>query len=174
MFQYSQKRVWLNSCVLLSLLTTISNNIRTELFYPDIITCHKTIRRQDAGAIVNIATVSKVVNWFSNHYKKNLTTNELNISTALRHAKIWKYIAVGFRWNEDMFWDITSDGRLDKIPQGKTTGWHALTMTWDWLDYILLDNYFGERKHNIYKVSESIMKELINKKVMRETAYIIK
>lgn len=112
MFQYSQKRVWLNSCVLLSLLTTISNNIRTELFYPDIITCHKTIRRQDAGAIVNIATVSKVVNWFSNHYKKSLTTNELNISTALRHAKIWKYIAVGFRWNEEMFYDITSDGNM--------------------------------------------------------------
>lgn len=169
---YSQKNVAPNSCSFIAILTNLSNLTWIKMTYPAIKEWYSALRTEWSWALVTTERVRRVMEWFNSYYKRKIKMNMLTVSTSLRHAKIGKMIYIWFRRNRESAYDFQVDGVVNKVPSWQMEWWHSCNLIRDGEDYIIVDNYEWERQYNTYKVSESILKLMISKQIIRWTAYI--
>lgn len=169
---YSQKKVAPNSCSFIAILTNLSNLTWIKMTYSAIKEWYSLLWTEWNWALVTTDRVRKVMEWFNSYYKRKIKLNMLTASTSLRHAKIWRMIYIWFRWNRESAYDFQVDGIINQVPSWRMEWWHSCNLIRDWNNYIIVDNYEWERAHNLYKVSEPILQQMINKQIIRWTSYI--
>jgi DNA phosphorothioation-dependent restriction protein DptG len=111
---------------------------------------------------------------WNNKFKKKMVVSFLPfwLSEAFDKIKAWRTAIVHIRVNEQFVRDAL-DWRIDNLIVDKTTGGHALCLSYDKVkqDYYFTDNYLGVKQKNEYYISEDIIKAMIKKGLMFDSAY---
>ena len=174
MIQYSQKKIWQNSCSYVAILTNLSNLLDKQLDYNDMIIWYNQIWSDGRWALVNTTTIKNVLDWFNAYYKKNIELDMCTIMWALSRIKRWEMGYIGFRRNTESAYDFQVDWVVNKCPIGKMQWWHSANLIWRDGVYVIIDNYFEERRHNEYIVSEPILLQMIANQIIRWACYFFK
>lgn len=174
MFQYSQKKLWPNSCSFVAILTNLSNLINKKLDYNDMLIGYGLLRSAGRWTLVNTQKIREVLDWFNSYYKKNIELEMVTMTWALSRIKRWEMGYIGFRWNTESAYDFQVDGVVNKCPAGKMEWWHSCNLIYRDGKYIIIDNYKDERQHNEYIIDEPIVLQMIAKQIIRWACYFFK
>lgn len=168
MIQYDMNKVGKNTCTFVAICTNLSNLTGRTLSIEELKAGAKACDYNGNGSLVTTAVKKVLARW-----NKNYTPCEVEIMTVgngLREAKKGRMVYTGFRWTADMIYDMTIDGVLDKMPKDQQLGGHSLNLIYE-DGYKFIDNYYGSRPHNIFKVSDAFMQQLIDKRFIHGNSY---
>ncbi len=169
MITYNQKVLWTNWCTYVSICTNLSNLFNRQLSLWELQEWYSYVWLSWSWWLPSTIIKKATERWSKKFSKVSYTM--LTIGNGLKKCKEWKMIYIWFRRDVWMFMDTQDNWRIDRVPPiGEKEWWHSCNLIWDWIDYVILDNY-DDRKYKEYKISEDVMNKLINNRVIRATCY---
>jgi len=170
--QYQQTK---NLCWLYSILTAFSNTTWVKLTQDQIDEFVSELWLQDNGILVKSLLPKVKILW--NKKFLNITYKVVDTASELLKNEIcrWKYACAWFRFNDDIFADVVSDGVRDRVSNDKTRWWHAVTITSDGDVIIVIDNYASDPRRsgsNIFTLSFKVREE-VKIKLFADKSYVI-
>jgi len=168
MIQYDMSKVAKNSCTFVAICTNLSNLTGITLTLAELKAGAKACDYEGNGSLVTAALKKVLARWNKNYPKCEVEM--MTIGNGLKEAKKGRMVYTGFRWTAQMIYDMTIDGILDRMPTDKQLGGHSLNIIYE-DGYKFVDNYFGSRPHNVFKVSDAFMQQLIDKRFIHGNSY---
>ena len=171
MYQLNQKELWIsNACSAYAILTNLMNEFKTPTTIEQRREYIEFVWLEGQGSLPS-AMVNKALQWrwktfFPVQHTMYTATQMIDV------CKRWRMCYIWFRRTEDMFNDLTSDWKLDRVPEWRQEWWHSCNLIFkDWLFYII-DNYFWIRKYNMYSLTEEQLRQMITKRIIRWSCYV--
>lgn len=176
--EYNQKEVSAVSCTIHGAMGAVSSLTGYKFGLEE----RKTLWEQalKLGADPNVGWyTSRAVDLVRKHFNRNgkhVTSFKINVGSEdfFRALRLGYRIVVSYRGNFDYNKDRNEDGILDGTYFGRTTYGHCLTISYSKGDEyeLMIDNYHGIRKHNVYKVPSANLKKLISNGVFFRACYV--
>lgn len=177
--QYNQKEVSPVSCTIHGAMGAISSLTGHRFSLLD----RKGLWQDaiDLGADPNLGwytgqAVDLVRKFYNRKFNKKLTSFKVHVGSEefFKALRLGYRIVVSYRGNSKYNADRNEDGILDGLFFGITTYGHCLTMSYSKGDEyeIIIDNYEGQRKFNVYKIPSANLKQLISNGIFYRSAYV--
>lgn len=175
--QYNQNEVDFYSCTIHGAMGAYSDLTGYEFSLEE----RKDLwqRALSLGAIPKLGWyINSAVNLVRNYVKgKEKVVNfrlDMGGSELFDILKLGYSIVCGFSGNRNYSLDKEADGILDGLSFGPSAYGHALRMTFnpeEEIYEIIVDNYPGQRKYNIYKIKKVNLKRLVRNGIFFKSGY---